>query len=107
LQDRGLREVTGDVIEREHTAAERADGKHVDGWIVGQRTDLRVRQSRAEGPPVRERAGRIAVGDGDRALRVGDVVEAADEERVYAIVGNELECRGPDNAGPASCLSGL
>ena len=36
LQDRGLREVAGDVIEREHAAAERADGKHVDCRIVRQ-----------------------------------------------------------------------
>ena len=42
-------------------------------------------------------AGRVAVGDGDRALRIGDVVEAADDERVYAIVGNEFERRGPDD----------
>src|SRR4029453_17010359 len=69
------------------------------GWIVGQRTDLRVRQSRAERPPVRESAGRIAVGDGDRALRVGDVVEAADDERVDTVVGDEFERRGPDDAG--------
>ena len=92
-------EVAGDIIEREDTAPECADGEHVDGWIVGQCAHLRVRQSRAERPPVRESATRVAVGDGDRALGIGDVVEAADDERVDAVGGDEFERRRPDDVG--------
>ena len=97
LQHRRLREVAGDVVEGPHAAAECADGEHVDGRIVEQRTDLRVRQPRAECPPIHENSGRVAVGDGDRALRIGDVVEAADDERVDSIVRDEFEHRGPDD----------
>src|SRR5207245_11441265 len=91
LQDHRLREVASHVVKGEDAAAKGANRKHVNGWIIEECIDLRVWQSRSEWPPVRENADCVAVGNGDRALRIGERVEAADEEGIDAIVGNEVE----------------
>src|SRR5262249_58838089 len=91
--------VEGEVVKGERATAKGADRKDVNCRIIEECIDLRVGQSCSKWPPVRENADCVAVGNGDRALRIGDVVEAADEERVYAIVGNEFERGWSDDAG--------
>ena len=74
LQNRRLREITGDVVESEDTATKRTDRKDVNCGVIGKCTDLSVRQTRPKSPPVRESADRIAIGRRNRALRVRHIV---------------------------------
>src|SRR5262249_31290104 len=86
LKARRLREIARDSVEAEDTTAEGADGKHIDGRVVRQRTDRRVRQARSERPPTREIADAIAVRDRYRTLRIGHIIETANEQSIDAVV---------------------
>src|SRR6516165_373780 len=43
LQNRGLREITRDIVKSEDTAAKGTDSKHIDCRVIGECTDLGIR----------------------------------------------------------------
>ncbi len=87
----GAGEIGRDVIQQKGAAPEGADRQDVVQRVVGQLADDGVGNAVAEAAPVHQLIGRRAVGDGERAGRPGDGRQGAHQQRIDAIVGDELD----------------